>query len=171
MNPHAVGFWGVPVADLLRELGSSPEGLASAEAERRLLGGGAHRLEPRRRTDSVTLLLAQFKSPLILILLFASGLSFFVRDPSGAVIILAIVLVSGLLGFWQENGAAQALSKLLSIVETKASALRDGEPREIPVDQLVPGDVIALSPGASIPGDCLLLSALDLYVDEATLTG
>jgi P-type Mg2+ transporter len=170
-QPHAVEFWSIPADELLRDLGTGHEGLSGAEAGRRLQRGDAHRLKSRRRTDSLTLLLAQFKSPLILILLFAAGLSLFVHDRSGAVIIFTIVLLSGMLGFWQENGAAQALAKLLSVVRTKASAVRDGAPRETPVEELVPGDVVALSPGASVPGDCRILEASDLFVDEATLTG
>ena len=116
-------------------------------------------------------MLAQFKSPLILILFFAAGLSFFLHDPVDASIILAIVLASGLLGFWQERGAAHALEKLLAIVQTKAVALRDGVAREIPIEEIVPGDVVVLSPGGNLPGDCLILESQDLFVDEATLTG
>ena len=117
------------------------------------------------------LFLAQFKSPIILILLFAAGLSLFLRDPADAFIILAIVFVSGLLGFWQERGAADAVEKLLTIVQVRAAVLRDGKEQEIAVEEIVPGDVVVLNAGDVIPGDCLVLESKDLFVDEAALTG
>jgi len=116
-------------------------------------------------------LLGQFKSPLILILLFAAGLSFFLHDSADALIILAIVLASGVLGFWQERGAAHAVDALLTVVQTKATVLRDGAQREIPVAEVVPGDIVVLSAGKSVPGDSLVLESKDLFLDEATLTG
>ena len=116
-------------------------------------------------------MLGQFKSPLILILLFAAGLSFFLHDSADALIILAIVLASGVLGFWQERGAAHAVDALLTVVQTKATVLRDGAQREIPVAEVVPGDIVVLSAGKSVPGDSLVLESKDLFLDEATLTG
>ena len=86
-------------------------------------------------------------------------------------IILVIVLVSGLLGFWQERGAANAVEKLLAIVQIKATVLRNGASKEIPVEEIVPGDIVVLNAGDVIPGDCLILESKDLFVDEATLTG
>jgi Mg2+-importing ATPase len=171
MNQHPPAFWSVPAMDLLQQLGATPQGLTSAEAQQRLARFGADHLKPKQRTDDLKLLLAQFKSPLILILFFAAGLSFFLHDPVDASIILAIVLASGLLGFWQERGAAHALEKLLAIVQTNAVALRDGVEEEIPFEAIVPGDVVSLAAGRNLPGDCLILESQDLSVDEATLTG
>jgi len=171
MAERPLAFWSVPAAELLQQLQTRPQGLTSAEAEERLVRFGANRLKPRKRTDELTLLLAQFKSPIILILLLAAGMSFFLHDSVDAVIILAIVLASGLLGFWQERGAAHAVEKLLAIVQTTVVALRDGAQKEIPAEVIVPGDVIVLAAGGSLPGDCLILESQDLFVDEATLTG
>ena len=117
------------------------------------------------------MLLSQFKSPIILTLVFAAGLSFFLHDPVDAVIILMIVLISGLLGFWQERGAADAVEKLLAIVRIKTSVLRDGTQQEIPLEDVVPGDIVLLNAGDAIPADCLILESRDLFVDEATMTG
>ena len=94
--------------------------MSGDEARDRLSRYGSNLLKPRKRSDSFTLLLAQFKSPLALILFFATGLSFFLGNAVDAFIILAIVLASGLLGFWQERGASNAVEKLLSIVRIKA---------------------------------------------------
>lgn len=86
-------------------------------------------------------------------------------------IILVIVLVSSALGFWQERGAADVVAKLLAVVQIKATVLRDGKPQEIPIEEIVPGDVVVLRAGDIVPGDCLLLQSKDVFVNEATLTG
>ncbi len=164
-------YWSTPATEQFRQLNSSVEGLTSSEATRRLAVYGSNRLRPRRKEDWLALLLAQFKSPITLILIAAAALSFFLRDPTDAVIIVVIVLISGLLGFWQEHSAANALQKLLAIVTTKASVLRDGREVEVAFEDVAPGDVILVSAGSAIPGDCLILESKDLFVDEATLTG
>ncbi|HEY3384589.1 MAG TPA: magnesium-translocating P-type ATPase [Vicinamibacterales bacterium] len=171
MNEPLDLFWTAAVADVLRRLETMPQGLTSADARRRLDRDGPNVLQPRKRAGELILLVGQFKSPLILILLFAAGLSFFLHDSADALIILGIVLASGVLGYWQERGAAHAVDRLLAVVQTKATALRDGAQKEIPVTEVVPGDVVVLSAGKSIPGDCLLLESKDLFLDEATLTG
>src|SRR5512143_909590 len=132
MNEPDAAFWGVPAADVLRQLDATPQGLASAAAQERLVRFGPNGLQPSRRAGELVLLLGQFKSPLILILLFAAGLSFFLHDAADALIILVIVLASGVLGFWQERGAAHAVDKLLAVVQTKATALRDGAEKDVP---------------------------------------
>jgi len=80
-------------------------------------------------------------------------------------------VVSGLLGFWQERGADNAVEKLLSIVQIQVTARRDGKTAEVPVEEVVPGDIVELSAGSGVPGDCLILESRDLFVDEASLTG
>jgi Mg2+-importing ATPase len=171
MNQLPPAFWSISTTEMLQELETAKEGLTGDEARQRLARYGANLLKPQKRSDVLTLLLAQFKSPIILILLFATGLSFFLRDPVDAFIILSIVLVSGLLGFWQERGASNAVEKLLSIVQIKAAVLRDGSSKEIPVEEIVPGDIVILNAGDIVPGDGLVQESKDLFVDEAMLTG
>ena len=170
MNPQPA-FWSIPTAEILQQLQTTPQGLSGDEALQRLTSHGANLLKPEKRFRTLSLLLSQFKSPIILILIFASGLSFFLRDPVNAGIILSIVFVSGILGFWQERGAADAVEKLLSIVQIKAEVLRDGAQKEIPVEEIVPGDIILFNAGDVVPGDCLIIESKDLFVDEAALTG
>jgi Mg2+-importing ATPase len=98
-------------------------------------------------------------------------LSLFLHNPVDASIILIIVIISGLLGFWQEHSASNAVEKLLAMVQIKAAVLRDGNQQEIPVENIVPGDIVILNAGDIVPGDCLLLESKDLFVDEAMLTG
>jgi Mg2+-importing ATPase len=170
-NKSPLEFWSLPATELLAQLQTTPQGITGDEAEQRLRRYGSNILAPRKRSDSFVLLLTQFKSPITLILLFAAGLSLFLHEHVDVIIILAIVFISGLLGFWQERGAANAIQKLLAIVQIKATVLRDGNPGEIPVEAIVPGDVVILNGGDVIPGDCLILESKDLFVDEATLTG
>lgn len=171
MDQRPTAFWRVPPADMLQQLEGTADGLTNREAQRRLSLYGSNLLKPKKRSDALTLLLSQFKSPIILILLFATGLSFFLHDHVNALIILVIVLGSGLLGFWQERGAADAVEKLLAIVQLKVPALREGTTKKIPLEDIVPGDVVLISAGEVIPADCLVLESEALYVDEATLTG
>ncbi|MGB8993383.1 MAG: magnesium-translocating P-type ATPase [Desulfobaccales bacterium] len=168
---HLGKFWSLPAPEVLEQLETTPQGLSEDEAKARLGLYGANLLKPKGHAGTLTLLLSQFKSPIILILLFATGLSFYLRDHADALIILSIVLVSGLLGFWQERGAVNAVAKLLAMVQIKAAVRRNGEVREIPVEEIVPGDVVLLKAGDVIPGDCLILESKDLFVDEAALTG
>jgi len=171
MSQIPPAFWSISNEDLLKSLETAKEGLSNSEAQKRLALYGSNLLKPQKRSDVLTLLISQFKSPIILILFFATGLSFFLHDQVDAVIILSIVLVSGLLGFWQERGASNAIAKLLSIVQIKAAVLRDGKQIEIPVEQIVPGDIVILNAGDIIPGDGLIMDSKDLFVDEAMLTG
>jgi P-type Mg2+ transporter len=171
MNADTSAFWSLPADNLLTQLHSSRQGLSAAGAQASLLLHGPNRLRPKRRTSSASLLAGQFKSPIIIILTGAAVLSFGLQDRVGAVIILAIILVSGLLGFWQERGAASAVEKLLAIVQVKAEVTRDGASSEIPVEDVVPGDVVNLNAGDIVPADSLILDSTDLFVDEATLTG
>ena len=130
-------FWSIPAAELLQQLQTTSQGLTSEEAHRRFTQYGANLLKPQKRANALSLLLSQFKSPIILILIFASILSFFLHNPVDAVIISSIVLVSGLLGFWQERGATNAIDTLLSIVQITAAVMRDGALKDIPVEEIV----------------------------------
>jgi Mg2+-importing ATPase len=164
-------FWSIPAEQQLKLLAGTPQGLANKEANRRIKRYGANRLNSKKPMGNLGLFFAQFKSSIILILLFATGLSFFLHDRLDAAIILTIVLISGLLGFWQEKRAASAIEKLLEIVQIRVSVLRDGTATEVAAESLVPGDIILLKAGGIIPADCLILESANLFVDEAILTG
>ena len=164
-------YWSIPQTELLTQLDTRQEGLSNEDAKQRLISYGANLLKPPKRSDTLSLLLAQFKSPIIMTLIFAAGLSIFVQDPADAAIILFIVLISGLLGFWQERGAVDAVKKLLAMVSIRTTVLRNGELREISLEDVVPGDILILNAGDAIPADSLILESKDFFVDEATLTG
>lgn len=163
--------WSMAPEEVLAAQGSSPDGLSTAEAERRRATLGAHaRLRPRRR-GVLRILAGQFLNPLVVMLLVAAVLSVPAGSLEDAAVILAIVLLSGGLGFVQEYAAEDAVAKLLAMVRVRAEVRRDGRVVEVPVDEVVPGDVVVLSAGATVPGDARLLVGNGLQVDESALTG
>ena len=146
-------------------------GLSSEQAAELLRRHGPNRLQaPTQRALALQFLL-HFKNPLVLVLLAASALSALTGDPSGALIIGTIVLLSVTLDFVQAHRAGQAAEKLALQVAVTASVLRDGHLQEVVVADLVPGDVVALSAGDLIPADAHLLEARDFFVNQAQLTG
>ena len=164
-------YWNIPTTEVLERLGSAPQGLSTVQGNALLARYGPNALGSARRLSGLRLLLKQFQSPITLILIGAAMLSLFLGDRTNAIIIRAIVLVSSVLGFWQERGAANAVAHLLAVVQTKATVLRDGKDVTVPFADIVPGDLVLIEAGATIPGDCLLLQSHDLFVDEAALTG
>ncbi len=170
-SPPLPTFWSLPATDLLASLRSTPTGLTGTDAASRLAKSGAAARPDSGAGGTLMLLASQFRSPIILLLLSAVVLSFFLHDTTNAFTILLIVLASGLLGFWQEQGAAGAVKKLLAVIQTRSTILRDGKPTPVESAQIVPGDVSRLAAGDVIPGDSLLLESKDLFVNEATLTG
>jgi P-type Mg2+ transporter len=165
------GFWSLSLDDLFRQLGSTPGGLTGDEAARRLREHGPNRLRTSESTGTLRLLLVQFGSPITVLLAAAATLSLFLGETTDGLTILGIVLASGLMGFWQERGAAGAVRRLMAMVQTRATVLRDGEHVDVPLEDVVPGDVASLVAGDAVPGDGRLLDGRDLHVDEATLTG
>jgi len=164
-------FWTISFEDELNQLGTNVNGLTQDEAQKRLVRFGSNLLKPKKKTDTLTLLINQFRSPLVLILIIAAVLAFFLKDPVNGGIVLVIVVASGLLGFWQERGSTMAVQKLMAIIQTKVSAMRSGSLKDVPLEEIVPGDIVSLSAGDIVPADCLIIESKDLFVDEATLTG
>jgi Mg2+-importing ATPase len=170
-SPATDAFWSIPAADLLASLAASPEGFGAAEAGERLARCAPNTLGTPARRRVFWLLVHQFGSPIVLLLIGAALLSVLVHDRADGAVILAIVIASGLLGFWQEFDAGNTVAALLARVEPLATVLRDGCDTAVPVATLVPGDVVVLKAGSSIPADCRVLTSRDLFVNEAALTG
>lgn len=164
-------YWSLSEAELLAKLRSTPQGLSSTEAQLRFTQLGPNVLQVKKQATPLGLFLSQFKSPIILILLFATLLSAFLRDWVDAIIILVIVVGSAVLSFVQEYSASNAAEKLRSQVQIKSTVLRDGQSISLPSENLVPGDVVLLSAGSLIPADGVVLEAKDFFVNQAVLTG
>lgn len=164
-------YWIEDSSDVLNGLETHAAGLSSDEAERRLGTFGHNVISSRMQLSRVSLLAGQFKSPIILLLLFACAISAFVRDFVDSAIILLIVGASGVLSFYQEYSASVSVEKLLQVVKVRADVMRDGTKKEVFIEEVVPGDIVLLGAGSVIPADCLLLEAKDFFVNEAILTG
>ncbi len=164
-------FWTLSPEEAFLNLGSNLQGLEETTAQERLKQYGPNSLKGSSRSSSLMLFLLQFKSPVTMLLIFAAGLSFALHDKTDASIILLIVLVSGLLGWWQERGAASAVDQLMKMVQINCRVLRNGNEKDIHIEEVVPGDVVLLSAGDLIPADSLLLESKELFVDEAAFTG
>ncbi|WP_304639542.1 magnesium-translocating P-type ATPase [Pseudomonas sp.] len=164
-------YWSRDVTQLLAELGSSEQGLSSDVAGERLSAARQTSLGGEPDLQALRLFLRQFRSPLVLILLFGALVSLVVHDWTDASIILAILLGSAVLGFTQEYRASAALSALRHRLALTVSVYRDGTLATLSAADVVPGDVIHLSAGNLIPADGVVLEARDFLVTEASLTG
>ncbi|MCP3860521.1 MAG: HAD-IC family P-type ATPase, partial [Phycisphaeraceae bacterium] len=186
MNQHAVDATGgghgesqndldpfhvLTVEECVRVLDTSPRGLATAEATRRLAAIGPNELEALERTSPWALLAAQFRNVLIIILLIAVGLSAMLGDAVEAIVIGVIVMFAVFLGFIQEYRAERAIEALREMAAPTARVLRDGEEYVLQARELVPGDIVLLHVGDRIPADVRLIEAFNLQTDEAPLTG
>lgn len=164
-------YWSFEPQKLIAALHSTNEGISQSEAENRTRLYGLNTLQKQKRTSAFGLLISQFKSPLVLILIFASIISAFVGEWTDAAIVLAVVIGSTTLGFVQEYRAGNAVEKLRSQVTIKANILRNGKPQILPSEQVVPGDIVLLSAGSLIPADGIVLETKDFFVNQAVLTG
>ncbi len=167
----STAYWSLPPARLFSELNTSRNGLTPADAGQRLKQYGANVIEAQHQATALRLLLSQFKSPLVLILIFAAIVSGIVGEWVDASIVLAIILGSTILGFVQEYTASNTVEKLRSQVTLKSNLLRGGQPQMLPSEQVVPGDLVMLSAGSLIPADGVVLEANDFFVNQAVLTG
>ena len=156
---------------VLKQLQTGPAGLTGPEAARRLAQHGPNELRAAHRVSPWALLAEQFKNLLIIILLIATTLSFFLGHSTEAIVIGVIVLLAVVLGFVQEYRAERAIEALRRMAAPAASAIRDGQEVEVLARELVPGDVIKLQSGDKVPADCRLLEAVNLQIEEAALTG
>ena len=164
-------FWQLPVTALMEHLNSSHEGLSSAEAASRLIHFGPNLIHAERKRALILQFLAKFRNPLVIILLTASAFSAFTGDAASFFIISTIVLISVTLDFVQEYRAGQAAERLRQSVAVRGQVLREGKALEIPLAEMVPGDVALLAAGDLVPCDGRVLEARDFFVNQALLTG
>lgn len=164
-------FWQQKPEVLYQLLGTSAEGLSSKEAASRLAANPTVAADRPDWMKVLLLFLSQFKTPLVLMLVFAVLLSASLGETTNAILILSILLLTGILGCWQEFRADKAVKKLQGMLQMPAFVKRDGQWISIHLSDVAPGDVVRLSAGNLVPGDCLLIWEKDLHVNEAALTG
>jgi sodium/potassium-transporting ATPase subunit alpha len=164
--------------EALASLGSAAEGLSFAEAHRRLDEFGPNCVEELRREHPFVRLLREFVHFFALILWVAAGLAFFAdwSAPGQGMAklgcaIVVVILVSGVFSFWQEYRAEQTLSLLRQLLPQQVATVREGRVIQLPVEGLVPGDIVLLEQGNHVPADCRLIEAFGVRVDDAVITG
>ena len=164
-------YWSQDAAALSAALGSAPGGLSPEQAADKLRLVGPNSVEDASQLSALRLLLRQFESPLVLILIFAAAISLVLQQWVDSAIILAIVIGSTLLGFFQEYRASTAVVQLKHQLALTCRVMRDGNELTAPVSTVVPGDLILLSAGNLIPADGRVIEAVDFLVSEASMTG
>jgi Mg2+-importing ATPase len=157
--------------ELLRDLQTSLNGLTEAEAEERARKTGPNEVAQERKAGWPLRVLKMIRNPLVVLLATLSAVSFLTGDARAGTVIALMVLLSVGLRFWQEARADTAAEKLKAMIHVTATVVRGGQAREIPLRDLVPGDIVRLAAGDMIPGDVRLLSSKDLFVSQGSLTG
>jgi Mg2+-importing ATPase len=156
---------------LLRQLETLPGGLTQTAAEDRARAVGPNEVAQEKPQSWPIRLLKIIRNPLVILLGTLSTISFATGDARAGTVMAMMVVLSVSLRFWQEARADAAAAKLRAMIHVTATVCRDGSPIEIPLRDLVPGDIIRLSAGDMIPGDVRLLSSKDLFVSQGSLTG
>ena len=157
--------------ELLRSLRTSPQGLTQTEAEERVRTTGPNEVAQERRQGWPIRLLKILRNPLVVLLAILSSISFATGDARAGSVMAGMVVLGVALRFLQEARADAAAAKLKAMIHVTATVIRDGNSREMPLRDLVPGDIIKLAAGDMIPGDVRIISSKDLFVSQGSLTG
>jgi len=163
--------WARTPEAVLRELLSEPSGLLGCEVERRLRLCGRNELEQEAVVRPLAVLLRQFRSPLIYILMIAAVVTIALDEYVDAAVIATVLVFNAVVGFFQEYRAERSLEALRRLARAQARVLRDGREREVDASELVPGDVVLIEAGAKVPADCRILHQTAFEADESLLTG
>ncbi len=157
--------------DVLQKLNSSSEGLSTDEAAKRLEAVGPNRLPEPPKDGLIKRFFKHFHDLLIYILIAAAGVTAVLGHWVDTGVILGVVIINAIIGFFQEGKAEQALAGIRKMLSAHAHALRDGDWAEIKADDLVPGDMVRLRSGDRVPADVRLVEADNLRIEESALTG
>ena len=166
MNWHSTD-----IKTLVRLYGTTLEGLPEEQAEQRLLEEGPNQLEEKNQPSAWFLFISQFKDFMILVLILAAVVSGLIGEMVDAIIILIIVLANAIIGFIQEYRAGKAMQALKKMATPGATVLRDNKPRFISSIKIVPGDIVLLEAGNTVPADLRIVEAAGLRIAESSLTG
>ena len=171
VSPAVLEAAGKDGDDLLQSLHTASTGLTQNEAGSRARIAGPNEVAQERQRGWFISLLIIIRNPLVILLAVLSSISFATGDPRAGSVMACMIVLSVTLRFLQEARAGAAAAKLKAMIHLTATVVRDGKPQEIPLRDLVPGDIINLSAGDMIPGDVRIVSAKDLFVSQGTLTG
>jgi len=171
VSPAVLDAAGKDSQQLLRDLRTSLNGLAQSDAEERARSTGPNEIAQERKQGWIVRVLKIIRNPLVILLSTLSAISFLTGDARAGSVMLGMVALSVGLRFWQEARADSAAEKLKAMIHVTATVVRDGAAREIPLRDLVPGDIVKLAADDMIPGDVRLLSSKDVFVSQGSLTG
>jgi Ca2+-transporting ATPase len=171
MSIESPPFHTLSTSQVLEILASGPQGLSASQVKERLERFGFNELAVAKKISALRIFLRQFQNLLIIILIFATLISFILGEHLDAWVILAILLACALLGFYQEYRAEQAAKALQKMAAPEATVLREGQEQVIPAQEVVPGDVLILHTGDRVAADGRVLEQINLMADEAVLTG
>lgn len=167
VNAHTI-----PVTELISELGSDKEkGLNSIEAASRLKKYGSNSIQSAQGKHPLKIVLSQFNNLLVYLLLFATAMSFWFQEYLDATAILLVILINATIGFWMEMQAERSMNALKKMVSVPSKVFRNGKLTEIASEELVPGDLLFVEAGDMITADARIISATQLSINEASLTG
>ena len=166
-----MNWYQIDSKDSFRKLSTSEIGLTDKQVRERLLQYGPNKLAEEEKIRRFRILLHQFTSPLIYILLIAAIVTFFLKEYIDSGVIMAVVLLNSVIGYIQEFKAEEGVRALKKLIVPKARVLRDGIEKEVNSLELVPGDIVLLSSGSKVPADLRLFRTIELKIEEAMLTG
>ena len=157
--------------DTLKQLGSNAAGLDKAAVHKKLAEFGKNVLIGKKKINPLLIFIRQFLNVMILVLVVAAVISFFIGEGSDTIVIIVIIVLNAIIGFIQEYRAEKAMDALQKMSTPTARVLRDGNAVEIPIEEIVPGDIVLLEAGNTVPADMRLLEVVSLKANEASLTG
>jgi len=170
-KPWEFDYIGATKEELFKRYGTSEKGLSHDDATKRIGAYGHNEIAAKDKRGKLSIFTSQLTSPLVVILVVASVIAGFLGDPTDMAIIIAIILINAVLGFYQEFKSERALAELKKYISFKAKVIRDGRETEIDVRDLVPGDITILEIGDIVPADIRLIDVHELATDESAITG
>lgn len=161
----------LPLEKVFDKIKTSAEGLTESQAETRLKEFGPNQIASNKERPIIVQFLMEFINPLTIALVFVAGLSFVMGERIDSIIVVFMALLSTILSFTQEYSANKTAKKLSAMVKVTVPVLRSGKKVELPLKDIVPGDIVELTAGKMVPADVRIIAANSLYVSQAALNG
>jgi len=166
-----MNWYSISVDETLKQTGSKPEGLDDATVQRKLAEHGKNELKAKKKKSPLVIFFRQFTDVMILVLIIAAIVSSFIGEFSDTIVIIVIVLLNAIIGFIQEYRAEKAMDALKKMSAPSSHVIRNGKEVELPSVELVPGDIVLLQEGNTVPADIRLSESESIKINEASLTG
>ena len=166
-----IDWYQLSIKEVFEKLNTSEKGLSDSDVKERLSKYGSNILVEEDKVSKLKLLIHQFASPLIYILIIAAVITFILKEYIDTGVIMAVVILNAIIGFFQEYKAEKSIRALKKMVIPRARVIRDNNEKEVKSEELVPGDIVMLTSGTRVPADIRLTHTIELRIDESMLTG